>query len=343
VKYKYAKLKNNDIEVVATQNSANGRTSHLMYLLKIDESTKVGVFETAVGKPGDITNACHYFKPSIGVITNIGIHHLDECKTLEGYIFAKAELVNGLNNQGLLIINKDDDIDQKINLTDYKGRIITFGVDQKSTYQGSDITYEVNGMNFKLVYTFEEYEVFVPGYGIHQVYNALATIACCHELGLRFIDIIDQLKTYKKLPLRLELKQGLNNCTILNDTWNVTTTSLISALQTFHHLARDKKKVVLIGEIHKTGDVTDMVIEHYRDILIQYGCINTLIAVGNTSEKLIHEIEKKGFLAKTYHFNHYEEVVPLLKEILDEHTYLLLKMTIEDSPHFINQILLENS
>ena len=72
--------------------SNNSRTAHLQYLLSIDEDTEAAVFETAVGAPGDVLNAGKYFKPTIGIITNIGAHHLNYCKTLEGYIHAKGEM-----------------------------------------------------------------------------------------------------------------------------------------------------------------------------------------------------------------------------------------------------------
>ena len=53
--------------------------------------TEAAVFETAVGMPGDIRNACRYFKPTIGIITNIGACHLNACKTIEGYIEQKEK------------------------------------------------------------------------------------------------------------------------------------------------------------------------------------------------------------------------------------------------------------
>ena len=79
--------------VIGTINSANGRTGHMMYLLEMDESCDVAVLETAVGMPGDITYACKFFKPEIGVITNIGLDHLDKCKTVEAYINAINKFV----------------------------------------------------------------------------------------------------------------------------------------------------------------------------------------------------------------------------------------------------------
>jgi UDP-N-acetylmuramoyl-tripeptide--D-alanyl-D-alanine ligase len=103
-------------KIAFTNNSNNSRTAHLDYLLSINEDTEVAVFETAVGAPGDILNAGNYFKPTIGIITNIGAHHLNYCKTLEGYIHAKGEICAALQQKGVLIINADDPNSRKINL-----------------------------------------------------------------------------------------------------------------------------------------------------------------------------------------------------------------------------------
>ena len=72
-----------DRKVTATKLTSNSRTAHLQYLLNIDEETEAAVFETAVGAPGDVLKAGEYFKPTIGIITNIGAHHLNYCKTMK--------------------------------------------------------------------------------------------------------------------------------------------------------------------------------------------------------------------------------------------------------------------
>ena len=94
-----------DRKVTATSLTSNSRTANLQYLLSIEEETEAAIFETAVGSPGDVLNAGEYFKPTIGIITNIGAHHLNYCKTLEGYIEAKGEMLKIVNPTGVLIIN----------------------------------------------------------------------------------------------------------------------------------------------------------------------------------------------------------------------------------------------
>ncbi|HEX5564017.1 MAG TPA: Mur ligase family protein, partial [Sporosarcina sp.] len=118
--------------VAHTNSTNNSRTAHLTYLLGMDDTTEAAVFETAVGAPGDITNAAAYLKPTIGIITNIGEHHLNYCKTLEGYIAAKGEMCDALQPDGILIINADDRNTKKLELRNFTGKIIKVGIHSKS-------------------------------------------------------------------------------------------------------------------------------------------------------------------------------------------------------------------
>lgn len=330
------------LKVVSTRNSANGRTSHFMYLMNIDNSTQAAVFETAVGKPGDITSACKYYKPQIGIITNIGVHHIDECVSPEGYIHAKGEIITCLPHYGKLIINSDDELTKKLPINSFKGKIITVSVEQEATYRASNIQYGENGMNFTLTYNKETQDFYVPGFGQHQVYNALQCIAALSEFEIEFKQIREALRTFKKLPLRLQIKRGLNHCILLDDSWNVTTTSLKAALTTLNEVSKDKKKVVLLGEIHRTGQYTKEISEQYIDIFIKYGIdIDTLITIGNTGTLIINGLTKQGFKGNLYNFTNDQGIYKLLSEILNNQTVFLLKVTIEDYTNFINSLIID--
>ena len=135
-------------KVVATTLSSNSRTASLQYLLGIDDETEAAVFETAVGTPGDISNAGKYFKPTIGIITNIGAHHLNYCKTLEGYIQAKGEMLDIITPTGSLILNAEDVNTKKIDLSKFRGRIIKIGKHAPCDFRASNIRYCQNGMQF---------------------------------------------------------------------------------------------------------------------------------------------------------------------------------------------------
>lgn len=316
-------------KVQGTKGTANGRTGHLRYLLGIDESTEVGVFETAVGNPGDLTNAFRYFKPKIGVLLNIGIDHLHGCKTQEGYIQAKTEMVNGLPDDGILILNADDKNIQKIDLSNFKGTILYFGIYHASDFLGSDIKYGENGMNFNLSFLGKEYPVFVPGYGEHQVYNALGAIAAVHQIGIQMEVAARGLLKHKNLPHHHQLVAGINGSLILDDTWHSNPTSLEAAFKTLNGIANGKKRVALIGQINDLGTYTP---QSSRDVgaMIAKEGVDILITVGPTADKIANEAALKGLSGNIHAFPKIKDVYPFIEKILDENTILLAKCSMYD-------------
>lgn len=97
-----------DWNVQASISSKNEPRQSLPYLTGIDQNTKAAVFELGLGNSGNIKHQCMIYQPTIGIITNIGVHHLDGCGNLEGYIKAKSEIVDGIKPNGTLILNADD-------------------------------------------------------------------------------------------------------------------------------------------------------------------------------------------------------------------------------------------
>ena len=229
-------------KVAHTNSTNNSRTAHLTYLLGMDDSTEVAVFETAVGAPGDITNAAAYLKPTIGIITNIGEHHLNYCKSLEGYIAAKGEMCNALQPDGILIINTDDRNTKKLNLKSFTGTIVTVGIHSKCDFRASDINFSSEGMYMTVEHLQKKYRILVPGLGEHQIYNALAAIAAVHHVGMSLADVAVHFRTFQPLNKQLQPVKGVNGSTVIDDTWSITTTSLRAALQVLERIGESKKK-----------------------------------------------------------------------------------------------------
>ena len=128
-----------DWNVQASISSKNEPRQSFPYLMGIDENTKAAVFELGLGNSGNIKHQCMIYQPTIGIITNIGVHHLDGCGNLEGYIKAKSEIVDGIKQNGTLILNADDTNTKKVPLHSFKGKIIYFGVSEKSHFRASNI------------------------------------------------------------------------------------------------------------------------------------------------------------------------------------------------------------
>ncbi|MBS4194894.1 Mur ligase family protein [Lederbergia citri] len=313
-----------DKKIAATISTGNSRTAHLQYLLSIDDDTEAAVFETAVGAPGDVLNASEYFKPSIGIITNIGAHHLNFCKTPEDYIKAKGEMAAALDRNGVLILNAEDENSKKIDLKNFKGQIIKVGKSSSSHYKAKDIKYKNDGMEFILVYQQKEYPIFVPGFGEHQVYNALAAIAAVHQIGIDPTEAALRLKTYRKFKKQLQVLEGLKGSTIIDDTWSITTTSLEAALQVLDEIGKGKKKIAILGTITDLGPWGYVIHKQAGEIVNNHN-VDILITIGMHAKIIAEHAVECGFKSKVYSFNNSILVYNLLRKIVDKNTIILIK------------------
>ena len=317
--------------VTGTISTANSRTNHFAYLLGIEEQTEVAVFESAVGKPGDVLLASRYFKPTIGIITNIGIYHLDGCKTPEAYLQAKAEMVQAVGPKGTLIVNADDENSKKIGLEKFQGRIVTFGIINKADFQATNIQYNETGMSFELIIrkrrrfpSEKRYSVFVPGFGQHQVLNALAALATVKEIEIETREAIKQLESFPHLNCHFECFKGKNGCLIVDDTWNTNPTSLKAAFQTLNGISGGRKRIALIGDIKRLGDVSLEIHRQTGEMIARTG-VDVLITVGSLAAEMANEAKRKGIDGEVYSFPDMSKAEKLLEKIMDKNSILLIK------------------
>ncbi|MFJ7734071.1 UDP-N-acetylmuramoyl-tripeptide--D-alanyl-D-alanine ligase [Lysinibacillus sp. NPDC097231] len=325
--------------VQASVSSKNEPRQSLPYLTGIDQQTKAAIFELGLGNTGNIKHQCMIYQPTIGIITNIGVHHLDGCKSLDGYIKAKAEIVEGITKGGTLIINGDDENIKKISLHKFKGKIITFGIHENSDYQAKNIQFTKDGMKFVLQVLNEKYNVFVPGYGEHQVYNALAAIAAAKEMGLSISNAISRLSTFKTMERHLEFSTGISGSTIVDDTWTNNPTSVEAALKVLDSLGKGKKVILILGDIKRLGNFEE---KYHREIgtMVAKRNVHTLITIGKLAENIANQALKDGTKAEVHMFNDVTSVLEVLKPKLDRDTIVLIKgpMSSKSMIEFANQL-----
>ncbi|MEX3745633.1 MULTISPECIES: UDP-N-acetylmuramoyl-tripeptide--D-alanyl-D-alanine ligase [Lysinibacillus] len=310
--------------VQASISSKNEPRQSLPYLTGIDDTTKAAIFELGLGNTGNIKHQCMIYQPTIGIITNIGVHHLDGCRNLEGYIKAKAEIVDGIRDNGILIINGDDENIKKIPMHTFKGKIITVGLQEQADYKASKIQFQDNGMRFVLHVSDAKYNVFVPGYGEHQVYNALAAIAAIKEMGLSIRHAISSLRSFKTMARHLEFSTGIGDSTIVDDTWTNNPTSVEAALKVIDTIGKDKKVILILGDIKRLGNFEE---KYHREIgsLVAQRKIDTLITIGKRAETIADQVLKEGTSAEVHQFKDVTGVLEILKPKLDQDTIVLIK------------------
>ncbi len=313
-----------DKNVQASVSSKNEPRRSFPYLMGIDEKTDAAVFEHGLGNTGNIMHQCMIYQPTIGIITNIGVHHLDGCKNLEGYISAKAEIVDGIRKGGTLILNADDENTSKIPLHSFKGKIIYFGVDKRADFRASTIKFSNDGMVFQLQCANETYEAYIPGYGEHQVYNALAALAAVNEMGMDIKEAIARLATYENMTRHLEFSVGIGGSTIVDDTWTNNPTSIEAALKVLDVIGKGKNVILILGDINRLGNFEK---KYHREIgsMVAKRNIHTLITIGSKAEEIARQAIRDGSKATIHMFKEVKELKDILEPVLNSDTILLIK------------------
>ncbi len=315
------------LNVRATYKSNNGPSTNFRYLMQIDDHTQAAVIEMAVINPGDVAKSCRHFKPQIRVLLNIGTYHLVGCKTPENYIKAKAEILTDIDPiNDVLIVNEDDENIKKIDLSDCK-RVISFGYQDHCHWQAKKVKSDENGTSFFLTYDNHDYKVFVPGLGQHNVYNALAALAAVKEVGVDLEDAIERLQTFTHLEKHLEVREGPNRCTIIDDNWNNTPPSMEAALRSLSALAGKKHKIAVLGYMYNLG-TSKYAREQYAQlgkIVAEVG-VDTLVVIGDKPIEIGKKAIESGMdEKKVYFIKRGAEVPQLLAPLLNKNTVVLLK------------------
>lgn len=325
-----AQILEHDYNIEYTWMSMNSMSVNLRYLMRLTEETEMAVYEMPVAYPGYLKIACRYFKPQIRVLLNIDVYHLADCETPEVYRKAKGEITDGLDPEtGILILNGDDEnIKRVVDISPFK-HVIYFGKGEGMPFRAQDIQYANQGMKFILQYEGASHEVYVPGWGEHNVYNALAALAAVTSAGVEIEKAIQYLAEFEHIEEHLEFKSGANGSTVIDDTWNSSPLSMKTGLQVLKEAAKGKTSIALLGYMPQLGESQYAALEYRKlgEIVVRIG-IDELIVVGKEAEAI-----GKGALdtgmdpSKVFFCETGTELHARLQDKLKEDTVILLKIT----------------
>lgn len=316
------------LNVQSTYRSNNGPSRDLHYLLEITDQTDASVIEMGLAKPGDLQKTCRVFQPNIRILLNIGVYHLEGCETMENYIKAKAEILEGIKPEDILILNADDPNIKKIDISHVTQKIY-IGINEKADFMAKNIHYTDLGISFKLVHKGVEYQAIIPGYGRHNVYNALASIAAVYQIGIEIEKSINNLSKFRHLDSHLEPFSGVNGCSIIDDTWNNTPPAMEAALNVLKEISNGKKNIAVLGYFPRLGE-SNMAKQQYEYIaakVIETG-VDKLILTDEKSIEIGKHAIKMGMSHEDIHYCFTDQdVSEAVAPLLTPETIVLLKFS----------------
>jgi len=288
------------------------------------------ILEIGVNRPGDIKNIAKWLRPDIVVITRFPEKpvHVEFFKSADELIEEKCCLAYSLKKDGLLILNHDDkrvyDLHEKV-----KRKMVSYGENEDATYRFLYPTYleengKIYGINFKLLYDGNTFPVNLPKVcGKQYIYSAIVAILCANELGFDLLSSISHVSDFINPPGRLNLLKGINNSSILDDTYNSSPVALELALSVLNDL-KAKRKIAVIGDMLELGKYTEE--EHRKVGNILVNIVDVLITVGPRSKYIAEEALKNKFKSKNiFSFDSYVDTSEFLKNLVKEGDLILIK------------------
>jgi UDP-N-acetylmuramoyl-tripeptide--D-alanyl-D-alanine ligase len=259
-----------------TQGNLNNEIGVPQMLFRLEDSHTAAVIEMGMNHFGEISRLTRAVAPTVGLITNIGVSHIENLGSRAGILQAKLEILEGMAPDAPLIVNIDNDMLRTVKLGDRP--LLTFAIDDQSAdFTATDIAEQGSTTTFTVHHSTFTQPVTIPTVGIHNVYNALAAMAVGYVTGVDHAAAASALANYVPAGMRQNLVQ-VGGVQVIEDCYNASPDSMRAALQTLGKLPVNRRYAVL-GAMLELGDyakeahtqVGKMAAENGIDGVLAYG------------------------------------------------------------------------
>ena len=324
---------NMQYNTLKTEGNFNNELGVPLTVFKLNKNHEAAVLEMGMSAFGEIDYLAKIAKPDVAIITNIGMSHIENLGSQEGIFKAKTEICNYFNKDSLLIVNADDKFLQKA--LDFKGfKVVGYGIENECDYRATDIeNLGLEGTKFTARIYEREYRIHVKTPGVHNVYNALAAIACGVHYNIGPNKIIEGIENFSLTKMRMSVEKA-GTLTLINDCYNSSPDSVKAALKVL--ATQSTRKVAILGDNLEMGDfakdahydIGKAVGENKIDVLLTAGENAKFIAQGadvgeahsfDTTDELVLNVSKfikdgDTILIKASRGMHFEKIVEKIGE-----------------------------
>ncbi len=307
-----------------TQGNFNNEIGLPLTVFDLMDEDKMMVLEMGMSSFGEISRLTQIAKPDTAVITNIGISHIEHLGSREGIKQAKFEIMEGLQPDGTVILNGDDDM-----LWDARGEIeyetLYYGIQNKNSdlcvteiriySDGSDFSCKIDGEIHK-------FSIAVPGQ--HHIYNAMAAIL----VGLKYNLSIEQIQQGVRAFVPNGLRQTLieyPNYMVIRDCYNASPASMKSGLEVLSLTQCLGRRVACLADMLELGEMSEAAHREVGKLVVACGT-DCLIAVGNEAKQIAQGAIDTGMNPADVHvFDTNAALIEMLPALLKKQDLILVK------------------
>lgn len=295
-------LLNESKNVVRSPKSFNSQIGVPLSVWQIREDHELAIFEAGISEQDEMDHLQPIIQPTIGIFTNIGHAH-DE--NFINRIQKAGEKLKLFTKVKILVYCTDQkELQEGIIKTGLLKNIETFTWSRKGAADLQITTVETTGNYTQLsgIYKGNEISIGIPFTDDASIENAIHCWATMLLMGYSQLLIARRMRTLQPLAMRLEMKAGMNNCTLINDSYSNDIDSLSIALDFLNQQKQHRKRTVILSDILQSGRSDSHL---YKDVseLLETKQTDRLIGIGKgiSRQTSLFKMEKE-FFASTEEF-----------------------------------------
>ena len=288
-----------DHKIAYTPNSFNSQIGVPLSVWSINKETQLGIFEAGISAPNEMNNLKEIINPTIGILTNIGTAHDEYFMDVKQKI---GEKLNLFRNVETLIYGIDNGIITEVLMrTELTKKIKLFTWSRKKEEANlfiNNITKHFKATEITAVYKKQKIKIKIPFIDDAAIENTITCWACLLLLGYSNDIIAEKISKLTPIAMRLELKQGINRCMIINDTYNSDINSLQIALNLMANQQQFKKRTLILSDILQSGSSEYELYKQIADLLIIKN-VHRIIGIGEAISRQANSFTIKKEFYKT--------------------------------------------
>jgi alanine racemase len=269
-----------DKHIVRSPKSYNSQIGVPLSVWQINNTHDIAIFEAGISEPNEMDKLQPVINPTIGIFTNIGDAHSENFISKKQKTGEKLKLFT--HSESLIYCSDHKDIKEVLISSEILKKVHSFSwgkesinrliiknVDRKEKFT------TING-----IYNNESISIEIPFIDSASVENATHCWALMLLMNYDNDVVTQRMKELQQVAMRLELKEGINNCSIINDAYNSDINSLNIAIDFLSQQNQHEEKVVILSDILQTGIQEYELYSKVNDLLISKG-ISKLIGIGH--------------------------------------------------------------
>ena len=306
--------------VTKTQGNFNNHVGLPRTVLEAASQDEVAVWEIGMNHPGEVATLAKVAAPDVGIITNIGVAHIEFMGSRENIAEEKGALAEAVGAEGTVILNADDPFTNGI-AARARGKVILAGT-TAGTIRASEVNQSRSGTDFTILEGAHRCRAQLPVPGLHMVQNALLAVAAGRVFGLSLEECAAGLVSAPLTKARLQVKE-IRGVQFLDDSYNANPDSMKAALRTLVELDAEGQRIAVLGEMRELGDESE---RGHREVGETAAALKVdhLIAIGNVAGT-IAEAAKRAGLENSSTVASTAEAAELLTELAAPGDLVLIK------------------